>query len=313
LCTSRPDCGRGVSPPRFRRNTTVGLRRSERRSTAPTEQARRALLNEGVPAALCPVTGNTVIDALLAMTERDPAPPDNFPQVARPFLVTAHRRENIGDGLRSAFEGLRHIADRFEDVGIFFPVHPNPGTREAAHAILGGHPRAVLTEPLSYREMVACLKRSWLVITDSGGLQEEAPTLGRPVLVLRDVTERPEAVATGVVRLVGTSAERLVNETSVLHPDEGAYRAMARPVFPYGDGRAAGRIVSAMRALVGSRGDLPALAASGQLGQRSREVGGKPARADPQQPRQSGKRHDGRGGEGDRRRSPPACTARGSR
>jgi UDP-N-acetylglucosamine 2-epimerase len=111
-----------------------------------------------------------VIDALLAMAERDPGPPDNFPQVARPILVTAHRRENIGDGLRSAFEGLRHIADRFEDVGIFFPVHPNPGTREAAHAILGGHPRIVLMEPLSYREMVACLKRSWLVITDSGGL-----------------------------------------------------------------------------------------------------------------------------------------------
>ncbi len=217
---------------------------------APTELSRKALLREGVSSEQCPVTGNTVIDALLATAQSEPAPPSAFPQVRRPILVTAHRRENQGDGLRDAFEGLRRIADTFDDVGIFFPVHPNPATREAAQKILGGHPRIILTEPLCYRDLVACLQRSWLVITDSGGLQEEAPALGRPVLVLRDVTERPEAVSTGVVRLVGTSADRLFKEVAALYESESAYRNMARPVFPYGDGYASERIVAAMRSML---------------------------------------------------------------
>lgn len=217
---------------------------------APTELARQALLKEGVSPEHCPMTGNTVIDALLATARGEPAPPSAFPKVRRPILVTAHRRENQGNGLRSAFEGLRRIVDSFDDVGVFFPVHPNPATREAAQEVLGGHPRIVLTEPLGYRDLVACLRRSWLVVTDSGGLQEEAPALGRPVLVLRDVTERPEAVETGVVRLVGTSTERLFREVAFLYEDEKAYRAMARPVFPYGDGHASERIVAAMRSML---------------------------------------------------------------
>lgn len=218
---------------------------------APTDLAQRALLKEGISPSQCPVTGNTVIDALLATAAGDPAPPKTFPQVRRPILVTAHRRENQGDGLRNAFEGLRRIADAFDDIGIFFPVHPNPETREPAREILGNHPRIVLADPLCYRDLVACLQKSWLVITDSGGLQEEAPALGRPVLVLRDVTERPEAVATEVVRLVGTSAQRIFDEVAFLHGNEEAYRAMARAVFPYGDGEASGRIVGAMRAMLG--------------------------------------------------------------
>jgi UDP-N-acetylglucosamine 2-epimerase (non-hydrolysing) len=218
---------------------------------APTDRAQLALIEEGIPPERSPVTGNTVIDALLTMVEAHPAVPVNFPRARRPILVTAHRRENQAGGLQSAFEGLRRIVDVFEDIGIFFPVHPNPATRETAQKILGGHPQIILTDPLCYRDLVACLENCWLVITDSGGLQEEAPALGRPVLVLRDVTERPEAVSTGVVRLVGTSAERLFEEVSLLCRNEGAYQAMAHPVFPYGDGLASDRIVAAMRSMLG--------------------------------------------------------------
>jgi UDP-N-acetylglucosamine 2-epimerase (non-hydrolysing) len=213
---------------------------------APTHEAARNLLAEGIDAADCVVTGNTVIDALLAMHASAPALPRDFPKVAHPVLMTAHRRESFGAPMEKAFSALRQIVENHPDIALYFPVHPNPNTRALAERLLGGHPRIVLTEPLGYAAMVAALSACWLVVTDSGGLQEEAPALGKPVLVLRDVTERPEAVAMGAVRLVGTDAAALKATIGELHASPSVYAAMARPVFPYGDGHAAERVVDAM-------------------------------------------------------------------
>ena len=218
---------------------------------APTAGAAANLAREGFAAADCLLSGNTVIDALLECAASNPALPSDFPLAPRPVLVTAHRRENAGKSLADAFMALREIADRFADVAIYFPVHPNPATRGTARAILADHPRIVLTEPLGYRDLVAALQHSWLVITDSGGLQEEAPALGKPVLVLRDVTERPEAVDSGAVRLVGTDTSVIVQAVTELHADAARYGAMARPSFPYGDGKAAARIIAEIEHLCG--------------------------------------------------------------
>ncbi|UYO00560.1 MAG: UDP-N-acetylglucosamine 2-epimerase (non-hydrolyzing) [Devosia sp.] len=214
---------------------------------APTEQAAQALRAEGVAEAAIVQSGNTVIDALLAMKARKPALPGDFPAVPRPILVTAHRRESFGPQIEEAFGALREAVDRYADIGLYFPVHPNPNIRAVAQRILGGHERIVLTEPLAYAQLVAALGACWAVVTDSGGLQEEAPALGKPVLVLRDVTERPEAIASGAVRLVGTDRARILDALDLLHESADAYAQMARPVFPYGDGHAANRIVEAMR------------------------------------------------------------------
>jgi len=213
---------------------------------APTEEAARNLIAEGVDPEDCLVTGNTVIDGLLATHRSAPPLPPDFPDVRRPILVTAHRRESFGERMETAFRALREVVDTYPDVALYFPVHPNPNTRTLANRILGGHERIVRTEPLGYAQMVAALAACWLVVTDSGGLQEEAPALGKPVLVLRDVTERPEAVAMGAVRLVGTNADAIRTAISELHDQPSAYEAMARPIFPYGDGHAAERIVAAM-------------------------------------------------------------------
>jgi UDP-N-acetylglucosamine 2-epimerase (non-hydrolysing) len=214
---------------------------------APTETAAAHLRREGIPDDRILVSGNTVIDVLLATAAGHPPPPAGFPSVPRPILLTAHRRENFGEPLREAFAAIRAFVDSAPDTAVFFPVHPNPQARAVAREVLSGHDRIILVEPLSYPQIVGALRRAWMVVTDSGGLQEEAPALGKPVLVLRDVTERPEAVTAGAVRVVGTAGERILASLTELHRNPRAYARMARPVFPYGDGHAAQRIAAALR------------------------------------------------------------------
>ena len=218
---------------------------------APTEQARDNLLHEGVDSETIVVTGNPVIDALYEITGR----PYDFnhpvfqalPDDRRLILVTAHRRENFGEPMGRIFEALREIAERYrDDVHIIYPLHPNPNVRDPAQETLSGIPNLTMTDPLGYLPMAQLMKRAYLVLTDSGGLQEEAPALGTPVLVLRQVTERPEAVRAGTARLVGTDTKKIVSETSELLDDPEAYREMAQAVNPFGDGRAAERIVQAL-------------------------------------------------------------------
>jgi UDP-N-acetylglucosamine 2-epimerase (non-hydrolysing) len=214
---------------------------------APTETAALALIAENIPDERIVLSGNTVIDALLATALMNPPAPSGFPHVARPILMTAHRRENFDHRMREMFAAIRAFVDGAPDTGVMFPLHPNPAARSVARDMLSDHPRIALTEPLSYREIVGAMRRAWLILTDSGGLQEEAPALGKPVLVLRDVTERPEAVAAGAVRVIGTKGERVLAALRELHADPAAYARMARPVFPYGDGHAAERIVAALQ------------------------------------------------------------------
>ena len=214
---------------------------------APTETARRHLAAEGVPAGSIFVTGNTVIDALLATVRPDyrfdhPALSCLDP-ARRLVLVTAHRRESFGQPFRNVCLGLARLAAAFEDLQIVYPVHMNPNILGPARELLGDVPRVLLVEPLEYEPFVQLMNRSTLVLTDSGGIQEEAPSLGKPVLVMRDNTERPEAVEAGTVRLVGTDPDRIVSEASRLLTDPAAYQAMARAVNPYGDGHASERIV----------------------------------------------------------------------
>ncbi len=213
----------------------------------PTETAARHLRRENIPASHILVSGNTVIDTLLEMAAENPALPPGFPKLPRTILLTAHRRENFGEPLREALTAIRTFVDATPDTAVFFPVHPNPAARSIAHQILSNHERIVLAEPISYGEIVGAMQRAWLVVTDSGGLQEEAPALGKPVLVLRDVTERPEAVAAGAVRMVGTTRLRVFRALTDLYCDNAAYKRMAKPIFPYGDGHAAQRIVAALR------------------------------------------------------------------
>lgn len=217
---------------------------------APTETAAAALRAENVPADRIHVTGNTVIDALLATKARideEPALAAGLdPLVARfagkrIIAVTSHRRENFGDGMKAIADAIAAIAER-EDVAVVFPVHPNPHVRGAMEPILGGLPNVALIDPLDYPHFVRLLAASDLVLTDSGGVQEEAPALGKPVLVMRETTERPEGIAAGTARLVGTDKNRIVSEIFSLLDDEAAYNAMARSHNPFGDGRAADRI-----------------------------------------------------------------------
>lgn len=215
---------------------------------APTELARQNLLREGVPPERVHVTGNTVVDALQdAAARAGEAETGVLAELTagdgagsrRLILLTAHRRESFGEPLRSVFRAVREVADRREDVEILYPVHPNPNVRGPAEELLSGHPRVHLTEPLGYMDLVRALKRASLVLTDSGGLQEEAPTFGLPVLVLRDVTERPEGVEAGVARLVGTDGATIVEEVDRALDRAGPERAVRNP---YGDGRAGERI-----------------------------------------------------------------------
>jgi UDP-N-acetylglucosamine 2-epimerase (non-hydrolysing) len=162
-------------------------------------------------------------------------------------LVTSHRRENFGEPFRNICRALRTLAENNPEVQFLYPVHPNPNVKDVAHEFLAGLQNFTLCEPLDYAPFIAAMKRAYIILTDSGGVQEEAPALGKPVLVLRDETERPEAVEQGVVKLVGPNYERIVEEAQRLLDDETAYKAMARGVSPYGDGHAAERIVKTLR------------------------------------------------------------------
>ena len=211
---------------------------------APTLGAAQALLAEGVPERSVSVTGNTVVDALQMALDipLDGAPPWKEVEESRKLiLVTTHRRESFGPGLESVFRALKRIASR-KDVEVVIPLHPNPNVRRAAEKILDGVGGIQITEPMEYLPFVHLMSKAYLILTDSGGIQEEAPSLGVPVLVLREVTERPEAAEAGVAILVGTDEERIHDQTCSLLEDRDRYEQMARIENPYGDGRAGGRI-----------------------------------------------------------------------
>ena len=217
---------------------------------APTELARSNLLKESVNPSSIEVTGNTVVDALLHVRSRleaDPQSARNLVQLPdddrRIVLVTGHRRENHGEGIEALCDALLAIADR-PDVRIVYPVHPNPNVDGPVRARLGSHPSITLLPPLDYVPFVSLMARAHVILTDSGGIQEEAPALGAPVLVLRDITERPEAVASGAVRMVGMDRDRIVGETVRLLENTAAHEAMRHGGSPYGDGHASERIAA---------------------------------------------------------------------
>lgn len=227
---------------------------------APTPRACAALVAEGIKREAIAVTGNTVIDALhtivdsgKATTEVEGLPAER----GRLVLVTLHRRESWGEEMSAVCRGLRRIVDAHEDITMVAPVHLNPNVRDVVMPILGDHPRIVLIEPVPYPTLVGLIREADLVITDSGGIQEEAPAFGKPVLVARKTTERPEAVEAGCAKLVGTDEDVLFAAGDLLLSDEEAYRAMVRPYSPFGDGRGAERSLLAMRRWFG--GERPAL------------------------------------------------------
>jgi len=215
---------------------------------APTELSKQNLLRENVLEANIVVTGNTVIDALLQVAgtsyDWESSPLAVIPLDKRLVLVTAHRRENFGAPLQNICTALRAIAERYPDVHIVYPVHLNPNVQSVVHETLGNVANITLLQPLEYLPLVQLLKQSYLVVTDSGGIQEEAPGLGKPVLVLREVTERPEGVTAGTVKLVGTNKDNIIREIEMLLNDQAEYDRMARAVNPYGDGHASARIVT---------------------------------------------------------------------
>jgi len=221
---------------------------------APTERSADNCRASGVMGEVL-VTGNTVIDALLLMA--DQAAPFQLPQLDlashRLILATVHRRENWGDRLQEIGRGFLDLLERFPDTVLLLPLHRNPTVREPLQALLGNHPRAVLTEPLDYDRLVAAMKAATLILTDSGGLQEEAPALGKPVLVLRRTTERPEAVDAGTARLIGTDGADILREAALLLESPEAYEAMARAHNPFGDGQASARIVDSSRRFLSTR------------------------------------------------------------
>lgn len=211
---------------------------------APTPLAVENLQRSGVLGQIH-LTGNTVIDALLKVADTKPL--CNIPGLEwdkyRVVLATVHRRENWGEPLAGIGEGFLQILNKFPDTALLLPLHRNPTVREPLQAILGDHPRVFLTEPLDYAELVGAILRSHLLLTDSGGLQEEAPSLGKPVLVLRETTERPEAVTAGVAKLVGTNSQSIASEAAQLLSSPEAYNTMANAINPFGDGKASDRIV----------------------------------------------------------------------
>jgi UDP-N-acetylglucosamine 2-epimerase (non-hydrolysing) len=231
---------------------------------APTEAAKAALLREGVSAAAIEVTGNTVVDALF-MEQRHQQDPAVRAAIHRSLasllgedwaetpmvLITGHRRENFGEGIRQMCEAITTLARRHADHRFVYPVHLNPEVKVHVDRLLGGLGNVKLIAPQGYRNFVALMARSRVILTDSGGVQEEAPSLGKPVLVMRETTERPEGVEAGTALLTGTRAEAIVEHTSRLLTDPDAYARMANAVNPYGDGRAAERIVARVRQHLG--------------------------------------------------------------
>ncbi|MEZ5711970.1 MAG: UDP-N-acetylglucosamine 2-epimerase (non-hydrolyzing) [Sphingobium sp.] len=223
---------------------------------APTERAKANLLNEGVSADSITVTGNTVIDALLWMKQHmlgDPATDsamrarfDCLRESARLVLITGHRRENFGDGFENICRAIATLAERYPDTDFLYPVHLNPNVQKPVHGILAGHGNVHLIEPQDYAPFLWLMNRSTLILTDSGGIQEEAPSLGKPVLVMRETTERPEAIEQGTARLVGADFDRIVGGVSELLDNPASYAAMAEAQNPYGDGTAAQHIVETL-------------------------------------------------------------------
>ncbi len=227
---------------------------------APTSTSRANLLRDGVPEEDVVVTGNTVIDALLEVVGRDLPPEDRALEVldGRPaVLITSHRRESWGEPMARTASAIARLAREFPDTLFVLPAHLNPTVREVLLPPLEGLPNVTVTEPLSYADFARAMNASSIMLTDSGGVQEEAPSLGKPVLVLRETTERPEAVDAGTVRLVGTDEELIVSSVRTLLTDPGAYDEMARTVNPYGDGRAAARCRAAIEHFFGLGDRLP--------------------------------------------------------
>lgn len=229
---------------------------------APTPASRDNLLRSGVAADDIVVAGNTVIDALQVATARErdflePALRGRTELDGRVVLVTSHRRESWGEPMKRTASALKRLATERPDVTFVFPLHANPRVREIFEPALSGHANVILTESLAYPDLALMLDRADIVVTDSGGIQEEAPALGKPVLVLREDTERPEAVEAGTARLVGTDPELIVSEVNLLLDDSAAYEAMAMAVNPFGDGRAAERSVAAIGEMFGTSHRLP--------------------------------------------------------
>lgn len=221
---------------------------------APTNTAKQNLLREGVPEGRIFVTGNTVIDALLDTVNTDyrftEMELDSIlvrEQNRRMILVTTHRRENLGEPMRQIYRALAKVLDNNPDTYIVFPVHKNPSVRKVVDEVLGQHERVYLIEPMDYEPFVNLMSKAHIILTDSGGIQEEAPSLGKPVLVVRDTTERPEAVEAGTVSLVGTSYERVVESLNRLLTDAEFFQTMAHAINPYGDGKASERIVKIIK------------------------------------------------------------------
>jgi UDP-N-acetylglucosamine 2-epimerase (non-hydrolysing) len=218
---------------------------------APTVAAKKNLIKENISVDNIFVTGNTVIDALLTTVKDEYEFQTSQLQRLdfknqRVLVVTAHRRENIGVPLENICLALKEIVEKYDDVHIIYPVHLNPSVRDTVFSMLGNIKRIMLLDPLDTEELHNLMARCYLVLTDSGGLQEEAPSLGKPVLVLRDVTERPEAVEAGTVKIIGTDADAITKETSRLLDDADEYKRMANAINPYGDGHASERIVQAI-------------------------------------------------------------------
>lgn len=229
---------------------------------APTAQSRSNLLKEGVPAADVVVTGNSVIDALLTVVKnrepfRDPELEEFMEDDSPLVLVTTHRRENLGQNMVDIGQAVRRLAEEHQEYRFVFPVHRNPLVREALLPQVEGLDNALILEPLGYADFTRLIDRSRFVLTDSGGVQEEAPSLGKPVLVLRENTERPEAVQAGTVRLIGTDPDRIHREATRLIEDEQHFASMANAVNPYGDGLAAARTVAALEQMFGAGRRLP--------------------------------------------------------
>lgn len=215
---------------------------------APTEQARQNLLKEGRKEEKIYVTGNTVIDAL-SLTVRSDYHNENLDWCSdsRLVLMTAHRRENLGEPMCHMFRAIRRVIEELPDIKVIYPVHKNPRVREIAQEVLAGIDRIRLIEPLDVVDFHNFMAQSYLILTDSGGIQEEAPSLGKPVLVMRDTTERPEGIEAGTLKLVGTTEETIYREMKNLLTNDMSYQSMSRAVNPYGDGHASERIVQAIR------------------------------------------------------------------
>lgn len=215
---------------------------------APTEMAKSNLVKEGKKESDIYVTGNTGIDALKTTVRDDYTHPLlDWAKDSRMIMLTAHRRENLGENLRNMFRAIMRIIEEFEDVKVIYPVHLNPAVRKAAKEILGDHERVKLVEPMEVIDFHNFLAKSYLILTDSGGIQEEAPSLGKPVLVMRDTTERPEGIKAGTLKLVGTKEENIYREFKTLLTNITEYEKMSGAKNPYGDGKASERIVSILK------------------------------------------------------------------